>query len=191
MANHKRDVEIVQGLLNRHIVPPVGLPKVDGYAGPATINAILAFQRRIGIVNCDGRVDPGRRTQRSHDPGRYNSRYGHKPIHSSYCLGRFFHPAAVTDSSRLSIPTAFSIKLSCLSFVNIHANTSTLFVSGIFVLSIDCKRSDSGRTCCSRSVLTCCSEPLRQTIRKIYNISSGSCRASQRFKLFPKGLRRK
>lgn len=59
MANHKRDVEIVQGLLNRHIVPPVGLPKVDGYAGPATINAILAFQRRIGIVNCDGRVDPG------------------------------------------------------------------------------------------------------------------------------------
>lgn len=60
--NHDGDVKTVQGLLNRHIVPPARLLKVDGYVGPKTINAILAFQRCIGIINCDGRVDPGGRT---------------------------------------------------------------------------------------------------------------------------------
>lgn len=60
--NHDGDVKTVQGLLNRHIVSPARLLKVDGYVGPKTINAILAFQRGIGIMNCDGRVDPGRRT---------------------------------------------------------------------------------------------------------------------------------
>ena len=64
-ANVDSDVVIVKTLLNRHIVPPAELLKINGTVNLKTVNAILAFQHRLGMVKCDGRVDPGRRTFRA------------------------------------------------------------------------------------------------------------------------------
>lgn len=61
------DVMTIQYLLNC-LTPAQGGPSkelaVDGAAGPATIAAIEAFQRKIGGV-ADGRVDPGGTTIRA------------------------------------------------------------------------------------------------------------------------------
>lgn len=64
-VNSGTDVVMVQTLLNRHIVPPVKLLKVDGSVGSKTVNAIQVFQHGIGMAYPDGRVDPGRRTFRA------------------------------------------------------------------------------------------------------------------------------
>lgn len=64
-VNVSSDVVIVKTLLNRHIVPPAELLKVSGTVDPKTVNAIVAFQRWLGMKNCDGRVDPGRKTFRA------------------------------------------------------------------------------------------------------------------------------
>jgi hypothetical protein len=63
-ANNKADVCTVQTLLNRHVNKLLIQPlKVDGVAGPKTIGAIEAFQRKVvGLSAPDGRVDPGGRT---------------------------------------------------------------------------------------------------------------------------------
>jgi len=55
--NAPADVAYVQGLLNRHLEAPDALLKVDGLAGPKTIGEIVRFQKRLGILPCDGRVD--------------------------------------------------------------------------------------------------------------------------------------
>lgn len=65
-ANHRSDVRLVQRLLNQHSLPPLRKLKVDGIAGPNTVDAIRHFQSvRVGMRNPDGRVDPAGRTMRS------------------------------------------------------------------------------------------------------------------------------
>lgn len=52
--NHVNDVKLVQQLLHEkgaHL-------DIDGDAGPGTIEAIEAFQAKLGVANPDGRVDP-------------------------------------------------------------------------------------------------------------------------------------
>jgi hypothetical protein len=61
-VNKASDTLIVQSLLNRHIVPPERLLKVDSIVGSNTINAIIAFQRRLGFRRPDGLVSPSGRT---------------------------------------------------------------------------------------------------------------------------------
>jgi hypothetical protein len=61
-VNRAQDIFIVQSLLNRHIVPPNRLLKVDSIVGPKTINTIIAFQRRVGFHRPDGLVSPSGRT---------------------------------------------------------------------------------------------------------------------------------
>jgi len=60
--NVRGDVIIVQMMLNRHIVPPTKPLVVDGVAGSKTVSAILVFQLKLGIENCDGRVKPHGKT---------------------------------------------------------------------------------------------------------------------------------
>jgi peptidoglycan hydrolase-like protein with peptidoglycan-binding domain len=59
-ANQKKDVAIVQLLLNR-VRSRIGVPsdrlEVDGIVGPRTLTAIREFQQRFTDV-VDGRVDP-------------------------------------------------------------------------------------------------------------------------------------
>jgi hypothetical protein len=57
-VNNSKDVKIVQALLNRQIVPPAKLLKVDGIAGSKTVTAICAFQFRSGAAENDGLVRP-------------------------------------------------------------------------------------------------------------------------------------
>ncbi len=63
-VNHRDDVKLIQGLLNKftsraHFTPL----KVDGLIGRRTVAAIHAFQRSIlKFRNSDGRVDPGGKT---------------------------------------------------------------------------------------------------------------------------------
>jgi hypothetical protein len=57
-VNQSKDVKIVQALLNRQIVPPARLLKVDGLAGSKTITAICAFQFRLGAAENFGLVRP-------------------------------------------------------------------------------------------------------------------------------------
>jgi peptidoglycan hydrolase-like protein with peptidoglycan-binding domain len=59
-ANQKKDVAIVQLLLNRvrsRMIVPSDRLVVDGIVGPRTINAIREFQQQFTSV-VDGRVDP-------------------------------------------------------------------------------------------------------------------------------------
>jgi hypothetical protein len=60
--NIDEDVRAVQAALNRRA--DAGL-KVDGRCGPATIEAIVEFQRALGQSKPDGRVDPKRGTARA------------------------------------------------------------------------------------------------------------------------------
>lgn len=60
--NNRSDVRVVQTLLNRHIIPPYRVLKIDGLVGSKTITAILAFQYKLNSVKCDGLVSPGGRT---------------------------------------------------------------------------------------------------------------------------------
>ena len=60
--NLAEDVQQVQAALNRRA--DAGLP-VDGRCGPATIDAIVEFQRALGQSRPDGRVDPNRGTARA------------------------------------------------------------------------------------------------------------------------------
>ena len=60
--NLQEDVEAVQTALNRRT--DAKLP-VDGRCGPATIEAIVEFQRALGQSKPDGRVDPNRGTARA------------------------------------------------------------------------------------------------------------------------------
>lgn len=61
-VNKWSDVVLVQQLLNQRgglisQLPPL---RTDGVAGPATISAIIEFQRcAVGLANPDGRIDPG------------------------------------------------------------------------------------------------------------------------------------
>jgi hypothetical protein len=61
-VNRASDVFTIQILLNRHILPPLRLLKVDHIAGAKTIAAIMAFQHRLGLAKCDGLVAPVGRT---------------------------------------------------------------------------------------------------------------------------------
>jgi len=61
-VNNDQDTRIVQTLLNRHIIPPSRIIKVDGLVGPNTTTAILAFQHRLGMSKPDGLVSPAGRT---------------------------------------------------------------------------------------------------------------------------------
>jgi hypothetical protein len=60
--NLPQDVQAVQVALNKKA--KAGLA-VDGKSGPATIAAIMEFQKKIGMHTPDGRVDPGRGTARA------------------------------------------------------------------------------------------------------------------------------
>jgi hypothetical protein len=60
--NLPQDVQAVQVALNKKA--KAGLA-VDGKSGPATIAAIMDFQKKIGMHTPDGRVDPGRGTARA------------------------------------------------------------------------------------------------------------------------------
>ncbi|MDD3352145.1 glycoside hydrolase family protein [Zoogloea sp.] len=64
----KKDVLLVQKLLNRH--RQVGAPPIDedGAQGDETFEAIEEFQQRVlGMLRPDGRIDPGGRTFRALD----------------------------------------------------------------------------------------------------------------------------
>jgi peptidoglycan hydrolase-like protein with peptidoglycan-binding domain len=64
--NRENDVRIVQRLLNRQNLSPLGKLAEDGRAGASTIDAIRRFQtRNIGMNPPDGRVDPAGRTLRA------------------------------------------------------------------------------------------------------------------------------
>lgn len=61
--NNKEDVKTVQRLLNQQNLTPLRSLRVDGVAGPATIDTIKHFQSvRVGMKNPDGRVDPNGKT---------------------------------------------------------------------------------------------------------------------------------
>jgi peptidoglycan hydrolase-like protein with peptidoglycan-binding domain len=60
--NAPEDVQAVQIALNKK--DKAGLT-VDGKSGPATIAAIMEFQKKIGMHTPDGRIDPGRGTARA------------------------------------------------------------------------------------------------------------------------------
>jgi peptidoglycan hydrolase-like protein with peptidoglycan-binding domain len=60
--NLEEDVQAVQAALNRRA--GAGL-KVDGRCGKDTTQAIMEFQRALGLSKPDGRVDPGRGTARA------------------------------------------------------------------------------------------------------------------------------
>ncbi|MBC7938371.1 MAG: peptidoglycan-binding protein [Chitinophagaceae bacterium] len=60
--NLEEDVQAVQAALNRRA--GAGLT-VDGRCGNDTIEAIMEFQRALGMSKPDGRVDPGRGTARA------------------------------------------------------------------------------------------------------------------------------
>jgi peptidoglycan hydrolase-like protein with peptidoglycan-binding domain len=60
--NLEEDVQAVQAALNRRA--GAGL-KVDGRCSKDTIEAIMEFQRAMGLSKPDGRVDPGRGTARA------------------------------------------------------------------------------------------------------------------------------
>ncbi|MGD8784662.1 MAG: glycoside hydrolase family protein [Thioalkalispiraceae bacterium] len=63
-VNYKRDVRLVQGLLNQYTIPRVTTPlKIDGVIGDRTIQRIETFQKKIlHFARPDGRVDPDGRT---------------------------------------------------------------------------------------------------------------------------------
>lgn len=78
------DVMTVQYLLNCISVSQGGPGKelvVDGVAGPKTIAAIEAFQRKLGGF-ADGRVDPGGATMRGLQ-GKANDPYPNQPLAGS------------------------------------------------------------------------------------------------------------
>jgi hypothetical protein len=61
--NLEADVRLVQSLLNRQDLSPLGPLAEDGRVGSATIEAIRHFQARVvGMSSPDGRVDPDGRT---------------------------------------------------------------------------------------------------------------------------------
>jgi peptidoglycan hydrolase-like protein with peptidoglycan-binding domain len=64
-VNDKADVIVVQGLLNRHMLPGAKHLDVDGICGPSTRAAIVSFQTRAGFRHPDGLVQPGGRSWRA------------------------------------------------------------------------------------------------------------------------------
>jgi len=65
IRNHWIDVMEVQSLINDNLykLHDQSFLVVDGWIGEKTINAIMAFQRKVlGKLNPDGRIDPGGRT---------------------------------------------------------------------------------------------------------------------------------
>ena len=71
-ANARRDVSIIQALLNANInrIGPRAQLPVSGQCGGPTISAIEAFQRRVvGMNRPDGRVDPNGGTLRKLNEG--------------------------------------------------------------------------------------------------------------------------
>lgn len=68
--NDRRDVIVVQRLLNKHSLPPLRSLTVDGIAGKNTIDTIRHFQSVVVKMHTpDGRVDPGGKTLRSLNRG--------------------------------------------------------------------------------------------------------------------------
>lgn len=64
--NLKQDVRTIQQLLNRYVAAGRPLLKVDGVAGPRTIQAIEEFQQQhAGLARPDGVVSPGGPTIRA------------------------------------------------------------------------------------------------------------------------------
>jgi GH24 family phage-related lysozyme (muramidase) len=63
-VNNKKDVRLVQGLLNNYKIPGVATPlKIDGLIGDNTLKRIEIFQKNILNFSIpDGRVDPDGRT---------------------------------------------------------------------------------------------------------------------------------
>jgi hypothetical protein len=63
-----KNVQIVQGTLNRFLVP-LGGPQprlaTDGICGNKTLTALKNFQQRLGFFNPDGRVDINKRTHKA------------------------------------------------------------------------------------------------------------------------------
>lgn len=75
-----KNVQIVQGALNRFPVPlggPQPLLATDGICGNKTITAIRDFQRRLGFLKPDGRVDVNKRshTALAAGPGAMSSKF--------------------------------------------------------------------------------------------------------------------
>lgn len=63
--SNKKEVSLVQQLLNRHRKPPLRQISTEGTVGPETIGAIEEFQRRVvKMSQPDGRVDPNGTTLR-------------------------------------------------------------------------------------------------------------------------------
>jgi hypothetical protein len=78
--NLEKDVRVVQQLLNRQDLGPLGRINEDGRIGPATIEAIRHFQTRyLGINSPDGRVDPDGRTFRKLSSGTNARGTGENP----------------------------------------------------------------------------------------------------------------
>jgi hypothetical protein len=79
-TNRRKDVLIVQNLLNQHIgsLPSIAALRVDGVVGQRTIDAIKAFQRTVvHLLSPDGRVDPNGRTMAA--LARSGQQYYHYP----------------------------------------------------------------------------------------------------------------
>jgi hypothetical protein len=69
--NSWNDVASVQQLLNEHLPPGAKPLKIDGDAGPLTIELITRWQRQHGVMRRpDGRIDPGGPTLRALNTGR-------------------------------------------------------------------------------------------------------------------------
>ena len=78
--NLERDVRVVQQLLNRQDLAPLGRINEDGRAGSTTIQAIRHFQTRyLGMASPDGRVDPDGRTIRKLGSGSAERGTGESP----------------------------------------------------------------------------------------------------------------
>jgi hypothetical protein len=93
--NSWNDVASVQQLLNEHLPPGAKLLKIDGDAGPLTIELIRRWQRQHGVMRRpDGRIDPGGPTLRALNTSR--------PLH--HTPRTTVHPTPPSSAPRAAPP---------------------------------------------------------------------------------------
>lgn len=100
--NRRRDVFVIQHLLNRHRAERSPLLRTDSIAGARTIAAIREFQERIvHLRRVDGRVDPGGPTLRKLRLAPYQVR---RPTPHPATAARLAPPTASLAPERRSPP---------------------------------------------------------------------------------------